>query len=88
MAIQERPAAGHEAGRSIGTLWSMTRGDSTARCVLMKVRDGLELRVLLDESRLRAEACDSHREAFELADCWRERMTARGWVAMRKRMPA
>jgi hypothetical protein len=65
-------------------LWTVTRGESTARCVLLKMSDGLELRVLLDESRLRAQECDSHREAFELAECWRERMMSRGWVVMRR----
>ena len=84
MALQESRSAGREAGRSIGTLWTVTRGESTARCVLIKMSDGLELRVLLDESRLRAQECDSHRGAFELAECWRERMMARGWVTMRK----
>lgn len=84
MALHESRSAGREAGRSIGTLWTVTRGEATARCVLIKVSDGLELRVLLDESRLRAQECDTHREAFELAECWRERMMARGWVAMRK----
>ena len=88
MALQESGSAGRESGRSIGTLWSVTRGESTARCVLIKTVDGLELRVLLDESRLRAQECDSHREAFELAESWRERMMARGWVAMRKSIHA
>ena len=88
MAHQESRSAGRESGRSIGTLWTVTRGESTARCVLIKTSDGLELRVLLDESRLRTQECDSHRAAFELADCWRERMTARGWVAVRKSIHA
>jgi len=88
MALQESRSAGREPGRSIGTLWIVTRGESTARCVLVKMSDGLELRVLLDESRLRTQECDSHRAAFELAQCWRERMMARGWVAMRKGVDA
>jgi hypothetical protein len=84
MALQESRSAGRESGRSIGTLWIVTRGDSTARCVLIKMSDGLELRVLLDESPLRTRECDTHSEAFELAECWRERMMARGWVVMRR----
>jgi hypothetical protein len=70
--------------RSIGTLWTLARGESIARCVLIKVQDGLQLRVLLDDTRLRDEDCGSHPEAFELAERWRERMMSRGWVPLRK----
>jgi hypothetical protein len=71
--------------RSIGTMWTLTRGESTARCVLIKVHDGLELRVLMDESRLRSERCATHSDAFELADRWRDRMMSRGWVALTRK---
>ena len=73
------------ADRNIGTLWTLVRGESVARCVLIKVSDGLELRVLLDESRLRGEPCGSYSEAFELGDRWRERMMLRGWKPLPSR---
>jgi len=41
---------------------------------------GLELRVLMDGSILRAERCSRHDEAFELAERWRNRMMDRGWT--------
>jgi hypothetical protein len=44
------------------------------------VPDGLELRVLMDNSRLRSERCATHQDSFELAARWRERMMDRGWV--------
>jgi len=46
------------------------------------VHGGLELRVLMDDSPLRAERCGSHRESFALAGRWRDRMMARGWMQM------
>jgi hypothetical protein len=68
MRIQQSPSpAPPGADRSIGTLWTLTRGESTARCVLLRVHGGLELRVLMDDSPLRAERCGSHRESFALA---------------------
>jgi hypothetical protein len=76
-----RPAEARVVERSIGTLWTLTRGESTARCILVALADGLDLRVLLDEARLRAERCDSHQSALELAGRWRQRMIDRGWIA-------
>ena len=84
MAIRQKIAASTSTDRSIGTLWTLERGESLARCVLMKVPAGLQLRVLLDDSRLREEDCGSHGDAFELAERWRGRMMARGWVPLRK----
>ena len=34
--------------RNIGTLWTLTRAESSARCALVSVATGLELRVMLD----------------------------------------
>ncbi len=50
--------------RDIGTLWSLTRGESSARCVLLALPVGLELRVVMDGSILRSEHCDRHDQAF------------------------
>ncbi len=71
------------ASRDIGTLWTLRRAESTARCVLLAVADGVELRVLLDGTILRAERSDGHEQAFELAERWRVRMVDRGWVGVR-----
>jgi hypothetical protein len=69
--------------RDIGTLWSLTRGESSARCVLLALPVGLELRVVMDGSVLRTEHCERHDQAFELAERWRDRMLDRGWSRLR-----
>jgi hypothetical protein len=69
--------------RDIGTLWSLTRGESSARCVLLALPVGLELRVVMDGSILRREHCDRHDQAFTLAERWRDRMLDRGWSRLR-----
>jgi hypothetical protein len=74
---RDRPA------RDIGTLWTLERGESSARCGLLALADGLELRVLMDGSLLRAERCRDHEQAFDLAERWRLRMSDRGWVGRR-----
>ena len=71
------------AQRDIGTLWTLTRGESTARCALLALTDGLELQVLIDGSLLRSEQCERHEQAFTLAARWRARMMDREWKALR-----
>jgi hypothetical protein len=68
--------------RDIGTLWSLTRGESSARCVLLALPVGLELRVVMDGSILRT-STDRHDQAFTLAERWRDRMLDRGWSRSR-----
>ena len=68
--------------RDIGTLWTLNRGESAARCVLLATPPGLELRVVMDGSILRTERCSRHDEAFELAERWRNRMMDRGWTRL------
>lgn len=70
--------------RDIGTLWTLRRGESSARCVLLAMPVGLELRVLMDGTMLRTERCERHDQAFELAERWRGRMMDRGWVRLRE----
>ncbi len=65
--------------RDIGALWTLTRGESRARCVLLSVADGVEVRVVLDGAALESERCERFDEAFELAERWRARMTNAGW---------
>jgi hypothetical protein len=84
MAESRSPAPYRDGvGRDIGTPWTLTRGESTARCVLLALADGLELRVLMDGEILRAEHCERHEQAFALAERWRARMMDRGWTCLR-----
>jgi hypothetical protein len=71
------------AQRDIGTLWTLKRGESIARCVLLALADGLELQVVMDGSLLRAERCERHEDAFTLAERWRTRMMDREWKGLR-----
>jgi hypothetical protein len=64
-------------------LWTLTRGESTARCTLLALAEGLELQVVMDGALLRAERCDRHEQSFALAERWRERMMDRGWKCLR-----
>ena len=85
MAIRHKTPSSHTpVERTIGTLWTLKRADSTVRCLLLKLPDRLELRVMMDNSRLRTENRASHQEAFELAERWRARMIDRGWVPVRQ----
>jgi hypothetical protein len=80
---RSRSALDKQAERSVGMLWTLQRGESTARCALVAAIDGLQLRVLMDDDVLRSERCESHHAAFEMAERWRMRMTERGWVRVR-----
>ena len=65
--------------RDIGTLWTLTRGESSARCVLMALPVGLELRVVMDGSVLRSEHCERHDQAFDARRAL-ARSHARSWL--------
>lgn len=80
MGSRSAEAPDSQGQRKIGTLWTLTRGGSTAQCVLVMLVDALELRVIRDGTILRAECCDRHEAAFDLAECWRLRMIDRGWT--------
>jgi len=80
--IRSTGVAADRVQHDIGTLWTLKRGESTARCALLALGDGLALRVLMDGTLLRSERCDSHPQAFELAERWRTRMTDRGWTRL------
>ena len=84
-----RSSALHRDGalRDIGTLWTLKRGESSARCILLAMPVGLELRILMDGSILRTERCERHDQAFALAGRWRDRMMDRGWVHLREARP-
>jgi hypothetical protein len=78
--LRTRDESNRPVERSVGTLWTLQRGESAARCVLIRADDRLQLRVLLDGDVLRCERCESHQSAFALGERWRTRMMERGWV--------
>jgi hypothetical protein len=81
MGVFRSPATARDkVQHDVGTLWTMERGESTARCVLRSMSDGLELRVLMDGTILKFERCDHYDEAFALAERWRGRLMDRGWM--------
>lgn len=80
MSVRSRAESNRQAERSVGTLWTLQRGESVARCSLVAAGGGLQLRVLMDGGVLRCERCESHQTAFELGERWRTRMMERGWV--------
>ena len=70
----------HEVGpNDVGTVWTMRRPDHAARCALLSIADGWELRVLVDGESLLSEQCSRVDEAFELAERWKRRMLDQGW---------
>ena len=68
-----------DAGNDVGTLWTMKRLDSRARCALIAWRDHWELQVLIDNEVLLTERCERADDAFTVANRWRQRMLANGW---------
>ncbi len=64
----------------VGTVWTMKRLDHAARCALLALPEGWELRVLVDGESLLAERCTRADEAFELAARWKRRMLDQGWL--------
>jgi hypothetical protein len=69
----------HEAPEDVGTLWTMQRLESSARCALMACSGGWEVRVLVDGTLLLAEQCARADAACHLADRWKQRMLQDGW---------
>ena len=78
--LRTRAESKRQVERSVGTLWTLQRGESAARCALIVADDRLHLRVLMDGDVLRSERCESYQGAFALAERWRTRMMERGWV--------
>lgn len=67
-------------GEVIGTLWTLQRDESTARCALLAFAEGCELYVFVDGEPLLSQRCEIQHEVFELAERWRARMAERGWT--------
>jgi hypothetical protein len=66
----------------------MRRPDHAARCALLAIADGWELRVLVDGESLLSEQCTRVDEAFELAERWKRRMLDQGWQQVVPRLSA
>jgi len=63
-----------------GTLWTMRHSDQRARCALLAWPAEWELRVIVDGRTLLSQRCPRGREAFELAETWRQRMVEQHWT--------
>ena len=74
-----RPATDGRQGEDIGTLWTLQRHESTARCALPVFAERCELHVFVNGQPLLSQRCDLQHEVFELAERWRARMAERGW---------
>lgn len=61
-------------------LWTTARPDHRARCALVPVNDQWELRVHMDGTLLLQRRCTRTGEAFALAEEWKRRLLARGWI--------
>lgn len=68
-----------DSRNDVGTLWTMRRGDHSARCALMERIGGWELRVVIDGEVLLSERCPRGNAAFALAELWKLRMSDDGW---------
>ena len=52
-------------GEDIGTLWTLQRDESTARCALLVFAEGCELHVFVDGEPLLSQRCEVQHEVFE-----------------------
>lgn len=71
----------------VGTMWTMTRDGRTARCALLSLPQEWELRVLLDGAPLLTKRCLETRQAVDVAEDWKRRMAAKGWLQVRPPYP-
>jgi hypothetical protein len=72
-------ASRQDTPNDVGTLWTMQRRGTRARCALMAWPSEWELRVLVDGKPLLEERCARADDAFALADTWKRRMREQGW---------
>jgi hypothetical protein len=73
----------------LGTLWTLRRDDSVARCGLVALGNIYEISVSVDGALLLSQQFELRHEVFGTAERWRTRMSERGWkkvtVAVRPR---
>jgi hypothetical protein len=70
----------NETADDVGTLWTMRRTRRAARCALIALTNGWELRVLVDGETMMSRRCARPDEAFALASRWKQRMLDEGWT--------
>jgi hypothetical protein len=82
-------AAGRTPVTDLGTLWVLRRDDCLARCGLIALGDGWEVKVSVNGDPLLSQRCEFRHEVFGIAERWRVRLSERGWkkvtVAVRPR---
>jgi hypothetical protein len=79
MNTRESRSSRHDGSEDVGTLWTMHRREHSARCALIALRHGWEVRVLMGRDVLLEERCERADEAFSVAELWRTRMVRDGW---------
>jgi hypothetical protein len=65
-------------------LWTLEHGEDAVRCVAGPHPLGVEVRYVINEQPLIARVMPGWEDVVGIADKWRERLQARGWVP---RMP-
>lgn len=75
------------SGSDVGTMWTMTRNGSTARCALLSLPREWQLRVVVDGRPLLAKRCPDATRAFAVAEEWKLRLAERGWFQVKPRLP-
>ena len=66
----------------LGTLWTLKRDDSVARCELVAFGNIYEISVSVDDALLLSQRFELRQDVFGTAERWRVRMSERGWKKM------
>jgi hypothetical protein len=69
-------------------LWLLTHGEDAVRCIATTHPMGIEVRYVINESPLMARVLPDWADARTLAEAWRSRLEASGWVARSRRRAA
>lgn len=72
----------------VGTLWTLERNTHVARCALVWLPQGWELRVLIDDDALLSERCRTQLGVFAVAGAWRARLREAGWDELSEPRPS
>ena len=71
----------YQGPKSLGDVWTLTKGQLKLRCALATHRLGWELRLTAGANFLRSRVCKSEKEVFETHQAWRAEAIAKGWPA-------
>jgi hypothetical protein len=66
-------------------LWTLTHGRDAVRCVAAPHPMGVEVRYVINEHPLMSRVLDDWTDVAGLAQTWRRRLEADGWVPARRR---